>query len=976
MSTQGNDLYRWKRWTKNKQSTSVSKKPASVNDIELWLKKVEQASDEAAAITFGRGRSKVKDFSSNGRLGAVATIDVLKDHDAAYQEAQDLLTQWMADKCNLDEDEDEDYLLLDEEAAEKKQSNKTDLQSHWEQLLDENDPGMLHAYSGPSSEAIFDEIESRDDDRTVQQILEDLLEKDMGEKAVKKDLGLNPDKKKKDPLVTMAARQQKVKENREKKERERKMRLEERQAERDAQLKARQIVKQEEKARAIRQQHEEMKIQQEMASIRKQMQEARHKEEDERKRIRQAEEEARLQMELEEAKRKEDEARRRMEDERKLQMKKDELMKKAVELKAQEEAEKLRIKHRHFKAWYQLVLDNRLKMGKARALSDWRCLLRSWNAWRAFHRACQAERESKEAEIYIKESHRRNQAAHSHYRFHLLRKCFLAWRIWLASQEEATKIEEAKVKTRNKMDAFLEAAASGRLWTERSDDSDGISRRDGKEQQKGSSVQSSSHPASQRSSSSSASSNLPSRSEHTLQSKKPAAPNATTRPSKPKHAWQVTRKHLQLTPEEMVHLGEEDDHLNRNQNQTSVHLDLTSIAESDVSLQMKKSAAVSYKVNNFEHRYANQQKMLMEQRKQLDEQKRLIEDLQAAQREQLIKMQIADIQKGVVTGGSSGSQVATGSSIHQQGDSAIASVPTSARTESDFSIVTATSDPRTTNRSSSSTGSKGGTTRQTPSLLKGMEERAAIRAQKKAEREERQRKREEEHLAWLKSEEERKVAEEEKKKKEEMEKRKEQKRLEKQKELDKKLRLERLVKLNCMADDHYHRYLMRNYGLEPWKKLIATAHQNWQKAVKYHSNQLLRSCLLPWHQITQDSIKTKRAIADEKYEQILLQRSLNSWKRYGHYLSIQYQRARRHYALQTKARLFKAWQDFSTNEKLNAWRYEELSEDFSRKRIMRLVFTAWRNYPKMLKQERDREKRRQEMRKKVSSLLPDFGLHD
>lgn len=60
-------------------------------------------------------------------------------------------------------------------------------------------------------------------------------------------------------------------------------------------------------------------------------------------RKRQAEEEARLQMELEEAERKEEEARRRMEDERKLQMKKDELMKKAVELKAQEEAEKLRV---------------------------------------------------------------------------------------------------------------------------------------------------------------------------------------------------------------------------------------------------------------------------------------------------------------------------------------------------------------------------------------------------------------------------------------------------------------------------------------------------------------------------------------------------------------------------------------------------------------------------------------------------------
>lgn len=91
--------------------------------------------------------------------------------------------------------------------------------------------------------------------------------------------------------------------------------------------------------------------------------------------------------------------------------------------------------------------------------------------------------------------------------------------------------------------------------------------------------------------------------------------------------------------------------------------------------------------------------------------------------------------------------------------------------------------------------------------------------------------------------------------------------------------MERFARLNGMADDHYHRFLMRNYGLEPWKKLIAKAHQNWQEAVKYHSNQLLVSCLLPWHQITQDSIKAKCAMADEKYEQILLQRSLNSWKK-------------------------------------------------------------------------------------------------
>lgn len=51
-----------------------------------------------------------------------------------------------------------------------------------------------------------------------------------------------------------------------------------------------------------------------------------------------------------------------------------------------------------------------------------------------------------------------------------MRKYFLAWQIWMRSQEESAKIEETKIQTRNKMDALLEAAASGRLWTDRSSD--------------------------------------------------------------------------------------------------------------------------------------------------------------------------------------------------------------------------------------------------------------------------------------------------------------------------------------------------------------------------------------------------------------------------------------------------------------------------------------------------------------------------
>lgn len=76
--------------------------------------------------------------------------------------------------------------------------------------------------------------------------------------------------------------------------------------------------------------------------------------------------------------------------------------------------------------------------------------------------------------------------------------------------------------------------------------------------------------------------------------------------------------------------------------------------------------------------------MLMEQRKQLDEQKRLIEDLQAGQREQLIKMQIQAIQGGDATGVSSGMKQANAALddiMNGQDGSNIASQPTSERLE-------------------------------------------------------------------------------------------------------------------------------------------------------------------------------------------------------------------------------------------------------------------------------------------------------
>ena len=45
-------------------------------------------------------------------------------------------------------------------------------------------------------------------------------------------------------------------------------------------------------------------------------------------------------------------------------------------------------------------------MGKARATSDWKLLLRAWNAWRSYVRGRTMEKESRQVEQDIIETHR------------------------------------------------------------------------------------------------------------------------------------------------------------------------------------------------------------------------------------------------------------------------------------------------------------------------------------------------------------------------------------------------------------------------------------------------------------------------------------------------------------------------------------------------------------------------------------------
>ena len=62
---------------------------------------------------------------------------------------------------------------------------------------------------------------------------------------------------------------------------------------------------------------------------------------------------------------------------------------------------------------------------------------------------------------------RKEQLSLKFHRKHLLLRCVRAWQQWVKREQEERQLREEHNKKTQKMAALLEAAATGRLWSER-----------------------------------------------------------------------------------------------------------------------------------------------------------------------------------------------------------------------------------------------------------------------------------------------------------------------------------------------------------------------------------------------------------------------------------------------------------------------------------------------------------------------------
>ncbi|XP_036601730.1 coiled-coil domain-containing protein 191 [Trichosurus vulpecula] len=878
-------------------------------NLEYWTKRVEKASEFAVSEVFSPRNSDVPRRPLS-RIIDLETTEQLVDHDESHEEAQELLNDWMNSKLKME-------LTSDKEDDGDAVPNVT------------SSPGENGA-ADPVKYEKFDDLcghlEEEEESTTVKQFMDHLLHKDVVDSGILEDLGMkeNQEKKKqKDPRLTMEMRHKQVKENRLRRQKELERQRAEKALKKLALLEAQHLVQEEKKRKALKAKKEEEEIQKEMVKLRKQMVERR----------RTVQEAWKI-----ERKKQEEKSQRRLEgvsfqnaqvllNEEKVAKEK---KKKQQELLVRINVENHRCLQKYFFAWKKGVFEHKFKMKKAEAIADWKCQMKFLQAWRDYTRSQKMARETQAMEASVKEQVRKQQLATDFNRTRILRHYFTQWQYLYRKETGRRQLELKKEETRKKMDELLKAASLGKLSSNESCDI----RNGEKRKSQNSSTRKEEVPV-------------------TVSQEKPSGSDGciTSPPlcKKPKSVFQVP---MQQALQNSLELP---------QSKTPSCESLHQICSSQQSRTPSQKPMCPY-MGHFHNRHIFQQQVIEEQKKKLQEQQKMILELQENQR-----LREAREEAERATAVTAALNRLMSNPREEKMKKGCHIIPNSPCPSSGID------SPRTDSQSSPYASRKKSKQLLTPHpLLKAMEERAAQRSERKKILAEIKKKQEEEKLAQLKAQEVARQRKEAEEKEIQLEKRREEKRLKKMRELEKQRRAERNQQLQAKAKDHYKRALLRGKGLEPWKRLLSQSRYNMEVAESHYCTTIQRKYLLTWFHYTQESLAEKKAQADKLYSQILLKRAFRKWLEYKDSLTIAEEKARKLSAVFLQKNVFMSWLNMVREEKIAAQKKLQIAIKHSNKRILSTVFQIWKKLPKLMKEEKLKEERREELRKKVAEILPDF----
>nr|CAH8825115.1 unnamed protein product [Trichobilharzia regenti] len=259
------------------------------------------------------------------------------------------------------------------------------------------------------------------------------------------------------------------------------------------------------------------------------------------------------------------------------------------------------------------------------------------------------------------------------------------------------------------------------------------------------------------------------------------------------------------------------------------------------------------------------------------------------------------------------------------------------------------------------------------SFVQRMEERAAERARRHAIQEERklaneQRKKEE--LAKQLEEEAKRIKEE---KKMLIAAQKEKKIREEELKKQTELRLAHQRELNLKAITHRKVLCLRYYGLKPWIKYLHQQHELVQIADKHSENMLIRKIFFAWLSHVKCEREKENMFAQKHYNACLMRRTLNGFKKACE-ISRQSEISADKWCNQQRLRYyFSIWTQYNTDLCIREWQQDEIACTHYKRHLLYQCFKKWTEYPLLQRIQREREYRREQFRKCLLDIVPDFS---
>nr|XP_026689584.1 coiled-coil domain-containing protein 191 isoform X1 [Ciona intestinalis] len=581
-------MYTWKRWTKTRGGKDErGSNPTEVNN---------------RLFTGRTGRDFI--FKEEGTNNAppesnmdylLARVQNVHIADEARNEAETLINDWLNDHIikELTGEEEENENLPPSIAPQATPTVSApswyhDTDTFLQQYLTKQGCG-----SKPTDNENEIDVYSVDEATAVNSVLNHLMQKPLDNSKIAKDLDLKGKrekmKKAKDPVLTMEMRHKQVREARQRREEELKKRREVIKQKKESERMAEQVVKQEEKRKLQAAKIEEEAIQREMAKIRREMLEKKKREAKELA--------ARLNVVnihlpdakedmVEENKKEENHGHQQLAPSTNLN-KNSRLEEIETRIRKMEEIRCRRILKQTFSSWFILVLKQQAALGKAKAMSDWNCLLRTWTAWRRYTLQQVVQRDTTQQQIYRQQLKVKETRVTKSRRVKILHKAFNAWKKFVKMEQYNKELLEQQEATKAKMKALLDNVAAKTKEQETV-----VVSLDDTENYCGSDI-------------SKTKVNPPQK----LKTPNSGSRNTKKPNHKPIHAWQVNKNHVKnLTVDEIQSIGDApSNHGNR---------------------KVKSSQP-----NNFTHRYKFQKQVINEQTNLINEQKQLIDQLTQQQRQ-------------------------------------------------------------------------------------------------------------------------------------------------------------------------------------------------------------------------------------------------------------------------------------------------------------------------------------------------------